>query len=99
MVKKYSINIIKIICKYSQSNYLQFNINIFDIYLCSYEDINKLATYSNIPFTFFEKHIDKVDWSNLSYNTNIPFVFFEKHLDKVNWIRFIRKYKYSVYIF
>ena len=46
----------------------------------------------NIPF--FEKHLDKVNWSSLSKNTNISVTFFEKHIssceqlgvpDKVNW--------------
>jgi len=36
-------------------------------------------------FWFIEKHLDKVDWSNLSWNACIPLEFFEKHLDKVNW--------------
>ena len=34
---------------------------------------------------FFERHLDKVDWNNLSQNTNLSEAFFERHLDKVHW--------------
>ena len=48
-----------------------------------------LSENTNIPVTFFEKHIssckqlgvpDKVNWYMLSRNTNIPLTFFEKHI-------------------
>lgn len=39
----------------------------------------------NIPISFFEKNLDKVDWYSLSLNTSIPEEFFEKYIDKVDW--------------
>ena len=35
--------------------------------------------------TFFEKHLDNVDWQLLSCNINLSESFFERHLDKVDW--------------
>ena len=72
---------------------INFNIPFFE------ENIDKvdwssLSGNTDIPFTFFEKHIsscerlgvpDKLDWYSLSRNINIPYQFFEKYLDKVNW--------------
>ena len=48
-------------------------IGIISNYVGFYKGIN-----FNIPF--YEKHLDKVNWSYLSGNTNIPFTFFNKHL-------------------
>ena len=58
-------------------------INIIVNYVGFHKDLN-----FEIPF--FEKHLDKVSWYNLSYNSNIPVTFFDKHLknenkDKINW--------------
>ena len=50
--------------------------------------ISKYSVYvKNLDFDipFYEKYIDKLNWSNLSANTNIPIEFYKKHLDKVNW--------------
>jgi hypothetical protein len=38
---------------------------------------------TSIPIEFYEKHLDKIDWSSISQNNSIPLEFFEKHLDKV----------------
>ena len=35
--------------------------------------------------TFFERHLDKVNWLWLSRNPVCSEAFFERHLDKVNW--------------
>jgi hypothetical protein len=44
---------------------------------------NYVGFYKGINFEipFFEKHLDKVNWTSLSYNTNIPYQFFEKHIN------------------
>ena len=34
---------------------------------------------------FFERYIDKINWSWLSSNTNLSEEFFDRHIDKVNW--------------
>ena len=34
----------------------------------------------NFEIPFYEKHLDKVNWSELSRNSNIPYTFFEKYL-------------------
>ena len=52
-----------------------------------------LSSHTSIPVSraveFFEKHLDKVNWSCLSNNSSIPVAraveFYEKHLDKVDW--------------
>jgi len=72
---------------------INFNIPFFEKHISSCEQLgvpNKinwsmLSENTNIPFTFFEKHLDKVDWFWLSGNPNIPVTFFEKYLDKVDW--------------
>src|SRR5690606_18249620 len=34
---------------------------------------------------FFERHIDKVNWVELSGNTNISEQFFDRHIGEVDW--------------
>jgi len=53
----------------------------------------ELSVY--VSETFFERHLDKVDWPALSKNPSLSEAFFEKHIDtsggagqqsrKVNW--------------
>lgn len=41
-----------------------------------------------MPSTFFEKHLDNLDWPRICRNEGIPSIFFEKHLDNLdefNW--------------
>ena len=93
-MKKLSVNIIRIICKYSDIKHLHCHLSLYEKHL---DKVNWFyLLYNSIPLSFLEKHftskdgtcfsgLDKIDWITLSQNTNIPFTFFEKHLDKVNW--------------
>ena len=48
--------------------------------------VNYVGFYKDLDFEipFFEKHLDKVDWTRLSENSNIPVTFFEKQLKNEN---------------
>ena len=34
---------------------------------------------------FFQKHLDKFEWNEVSWNPAMTPEFFEKHLDKLDW--------------
>lgn len=38
-----------------------------------------------LPISFYEKHIENVDWYALCANENIPISFYEKHFEKISW--------------
>ena len=68
-------------------------------------DWSYLSGNTNIPFTFFEKHIssceqlgipDKINWSGLSGNTNIPYQFFEKHISSCKQLGIPDKLNWSM---
>lgn len=40
---------------------------------------------SLLPISFYEKHIENVDWCALCENENIPISFYEKHFEKISW--------------
>ena len=44
-----------------------------------------LSINNNISDSFFERHLDRVDWRWLSQNINVSEEFFERHLDNVIW--------------
>jgi len=55
---------------------------------------NLLSSNENIPYTFWEKNLNKVNWTILSINKSIPTIFWDNHLtlckqkgehDKINW--------------
>ena len=58
-MKRLSIYTIKIISKYCNISYLHFSIPLYEKYKINWIS---LSQNTNIPFTFFEKHLDKISW-------------------------------------
>lgn len=38
-----------------------------------------------LPESFFEKHLNKIDWCELCTNRSLSEAFFERHLDNIDW--------------
>lgn len=75
-----------------------FPISFFDEYNLK---IKNFCDNPNIPLSFFEKNIEKLNWYKISFNPNIPFSLFEENLKRsINFIEnlsdiplsFIEKY-------
>src|SRR4030042_1755182 len=54
--------------------------------LSSHKRGKKCINPLSIIESFFERHMDKVNWASLSQNPAVSEAFFERHIDRVDWI-------------